>query len=175
MAPYRTCLVPVTVGPATVQAPPPPLGRPCQLELAPLGSALSPLRWRVNLGASHGEGVYKRKHRPWWPALPCRSSQRTDRRPDGTSPNLKHDSRRSGGAAALPLPPCTSVGGPAVLLSHLLLPCTSVGGPTVPLPSQLPPPMSWPRTHGMMPPDTRNTLDNTRPHPQNSVHNRRHP
>ena len=43
--------------------PPPPLA--CQLELAPLGSALSPLRWRVNLGASHGEGVYKRKHRPW--------------------------------------------------------------------------------------------------------------
>ena len=85
--------------------PPPPPGYGCQLELAPLGSALSPLRWRVNPGASHGEGVYKRKHRPRWPALPCLSSQRADRRSDGASPTLRHGSRRSGGATVPPLPP----------------------------------------------------------------------
>ena len=99
------------------EPPPPPCSTCCQLKLALLGSALSPLRWRVNLGASHGEGVYKRKHRPWWPAFPCSPSQRADRQPGGTSPALGHDGRRSGGATVPPLPPCTSVGDPAVLLS----------------------------------------------------------
>ena len=97
--------------------PPPPPARPCQLELTPLGSALSPQRWRVNLGASHGEGVYKRRHRPWWPVFPCSPSQRADPQPGGTSPALGRGGRRSDGAAVPPLPPCTSVGDPAVPLS----------------------------------------------------------
>ena len=98
-------------------SPPPPPARPCQLELTPLGSALSPQRWRVNLGASRGEGVYKRRHRPWWPVFPCSPSQRADRQPGGTSPALGRGGRRSDGAAVPPLPPCTSVGDPAVPLS----------------------------------------------------------
>ena len=74
---------------------------------------------RVNRGASvgHGEGVYKRKHRPWWPVFPCSPSQRADRQPGGTSPALRRGGRRSDGAAVPPLPPCTSVGDPAVPLS----------------------------------------------------------
>ena len=106
-----------TTGGNGARPPPPPPARPCQLELTPLGSALSPQRWRVNLGASHGEGVYKRKHRPWWPVCPCSPSQRADRQPGGTSPALGRGGRRSDGASVRPLPPCTSVDDPAGLLS----------------------------------------------------------
>ena len=67
-------------------APPPPSPFNCQLKLAPLGSALSPLRWRANLRWSYGEGVYKHKHRPCWPPpLLC-----------------THVGRRSCGAAPFP-------------------------------------------------------------------------
>ena len=106
-----------TAGGNGARPPPPPPARPCQLELTPLGSALSPQRWRVNLGASHGEGVYKRRHRLWWPVFPCSPSQRADRQPGGTSPALGRGGWRSDGAAVPSLPPCTSVGDPAVPLS----------------------------------------------------------
>ena len=95
----------------TAHAPPPPPPRP-----APVSCALSPQRWRVNLGASHGEGVYKRKHRPWWPVFPCSPCQQADRQPGRTSPALGRGGRQSDGAA-VPPPPCTSVGDPAVPLS----------------------------------------------------------
>ena len=95
---------------------------------------LSPQRWRVNLGASHGEGVYKRKHRLVVACLPLfsfptgRSATRRDipssrarrpaiRRCGGPSSSTLHVSRRSGGASVRPLPQCASVGDPAVLLS----------------------------------------------------------
>ena len=43
---------------------------PCLQKLVPLGSALSPLRWRGKLRRSWVEGVYKHKPRPLWPPSP---------------------------------------------------------------------------------------------------------
>ena len=42
----------------------------CLRKLVPLGSALSPLRWRGKLRRSWVEGVYKHKPRPLWPPSP---------------------------------------------------------------------------------------------------------
>ena len=53
------------------QPPPPPPPRPfCLRKLVPLGSALSPLRWRGKLRRSWVEGVYKHKPRLLWPPPP---------------------------------------------------------------------------------------------------------
>ena len=50
---------------------PPPQSRAlCLRKLVPLGSALSPLRWRGKLRRSWVEGVYKHKPRPLWPPSP---------------------------------------------------------------------------------------------------------
>ena len=53
--------------PATYPLPP---CSPCLRKLVPLGSALSPLRWRGKLRRSWVEGVYKHKPRPLWPPSP---------------------------------------------------------------------------------------------------------
>ena len=45
------------------RAPPPPTPANCRRKHVPLGSALSPLRWRGKLGRSLVEGVYE--HKPW--------------------------------------------------------------------------------------------------------------
>ena len=48
----------------------PPGASVCLRKLVPLGSALSPLRWRGKLRRSWVEGVYKHKPRPLWPPSP---------------------------------------------------------------------------------------------------------
>ena len=62
------------VGP--VHTPPPAPPPPCLRKLVPLGSALSPLRWRGKLRRSWVEGVYKHKPRPLWPPSPPPHSAR---------------------------------------------------------------------------------------------------
>ena len=53
---------------ATTQPRPP--GDTCLRKLVPLGSALSPLRWRGKLRRFWVEGVYKYKPGPLWPPSP---------------------------------------------------------------------------------------------------------
>ena len=97
--------------------PPPPPSPPLSAGAStarqcPVASEMACRPW----GIPRGRGV-QTQAQAVVACLPCSPSQRADRQPGGTSPALGRGGRRSDGATVPPLPPCTSVGDPAVPLS----------------------------------------------------------